>query len=147
VEAFVLARLQNGGVKRIKPIEVVMPLDHGKLYDQKQYFRHANFLVRGRRNISFTDIGAGVARSWQELLGRFAAKKWRLLTIPLHLSDEYGGNENLHIIRSIVPGVVPMTFGYRQEPAGMERIYTIAEKFGNGKLSYRELTKFPHPFA
>ncbi len=147
VEASVLARLQSGEAKQIKPVEVAMPLDHGKLYEQKRYFHCADFLVRGRNKIAFRDIGNSVAWSWQELLDRFAAKGWRLLTIPLHLSDEYGGNGNLHIIRSVVPGMVPMTFGYRQEPAGMERIYAVAKERGKGTLSYRELTKFPHPFA
>jgi hypothetical protein len=70
----------------------------------------------------------------------------RLITISMQLSEEYGGNDGLHIVRAIVPGLTPMTFGYRQEPAGMERVYKIAEKVGGKKLSYGELTKFPHPF-
>lgn len=147
VEALVLTRLQKGPPKHIKPHEVVWPLDHGKLYGQRQYFHRADFLIRDRNRIAFQDIGSGLASSWQELLDRFAAKGWRLITIPLYLSDKYGGNGDLHIIRSIVPGMVPMTFGYRQEPAGMKRIYTIAKEFGNKQLSYRKLTKFPHPFA
>jgi len=86
-------------------------------------------------------------RSWHELLDRFSRKGYRLFTVPLYLSKEYGGNGGLHIIRSIVPGMVPMTFGFRHEPAGMERIYEVGKELGNRKLSYRELTKFPHPFA
>lgn len=147
VEALVLARFQNGPPEQIKPQAVVWPLDHGRLYGQRRYFHHADFLMRGRRQITFRDIGNDAARSWQELIDRFFAKGWRLLTIPLHLSKGYGENSDLHIIRSVVPGMVPMTFGFRQEPAGMERIYAIARKFGNRKFPYRELTKFPHPFA
>jgi len=146
-EALVLARLQNGPAKSIKPQEVIWPLDHGRLYGQRQYFHHADFLIRSQNKITFQDIGKEVAQSWQELLSRFTAKGWRLFTIPLYLSDEYGGNGDLHIIRSIVPGMVPMTFGFRQEPAGMERTYVIARELGNREFSYRELTKFPHPFA
>jgi len=87
------------------------------------------------------------SRTWHGLLDRFSANGWHLFTVPLYLSKEYGGNGELRIIRSIVPGMVPMTFGFRQEPAGMERIYAVAKEFGNIELSYRELTKFPHPFA
>lgn len=147
IEALVLARLQKGPLKHIKPHEVVWPLDHGRLYGQKKYFHHADFLTHGQNKVAFQDIGKEVAQSWQELLDRFVIKEWQLFTIPLYLSDEYGGNNDLHIIRSIVPGMVPMTFGYRQEPAGMERIYQIAKKFGNKQLTYQKLTKFPHPFA
>ena len=147
VEASVLARLQNGSEKHIAPYEVAMPLDHGRIYGQKKYFHRADFLIHGQDSIAFQDVGKNVAQSWQKLLVRFRAKEWRIFAIPLCLPDKYGGNGDLHIVRSIVPGLVPMTFGYRQEPAGMMRIYTIAEIFGNRQLSYRELTRFPHPFA
>jgi len=146
VEASVLSRLQNGLPRFVKPYDVGVPLDHGRLYGQKQYYQSANFLVNGGELISFDKIGSKVARSWGDLLDRFNQKSWQLLIIPLHLSEEYGGNDGLHIVRCLVPGVVPMTFGYRQEPAGMRRIYTIAKEFGDKRLSYGELTKFPHPF-
>ena len=147
VEASVLVRLQNGPAKRIKPCEVVMPLDHGRLYEEKRYFHRADFLIHSRNSITFQNIGRSVAQSWQKLLDQFEIKGRRLFTIPLYLPDKDGGNGDLYIVRSIVPGLLPMTFGYRQEPAGMMRIYTIAKGFGNRQLSYRELTKFPHPFA
>jgi len=147
VEALVLARFQNGSAKPIKPHEVIWPLDHGKLYGQKRYFHMADFLMRGHRRVAFREAGKGSAQSWHELLDRFSTKGWHLFTVPLYLSKEHGGNGELHIIRSIVPGMVPMTFGFRQEPAGMERIYAVGKELGKKKLSYRELTKFPHPFA
>jgi len=147
VEALILARFQNGPAKPIKPHEVIWPLDHGKLYEQKRYFHQADFLVRGHHTVAFKEVGNESARSWHGLLDCFSAKGWRLFTVPLYLSKDYGGNGGLHIIRSIVPGMVPMTFGFRHEPAGMERIYAVAKEFGNMELSYRKLTKFPHPFA
>jgi thiazole/oxazole-forming peptide maturase SagD family component len=146
VEAMVLDRLENGPAKPIKPREVIWPLDHGMLYGQPRYFRQADFLIRGRK-IDFRDGGKRTARSWQELMRRFQAKGWNLFTIPLYLSEEYGGNNGLHIIRSIVPGMVPMTFGYRQEAGGMDRLYEVARKVGHTDIAYREITKFPHPFA
>ncbi|MEX2410593.1 MAG: YcaO-like family protein [Candidatus Paceibacterota bacterium] len=149
VESSVLARLQNGSANFVEPKNVVMPLDHGALYEQRKYFRKADFMISKRdNNISFQNFGGITSvSSWEELLNRFREKSWRLLTIPLYLSEEFGGNGSLSIVRSIVPGIVPMTFGYRQEPGGMNRIYKISNEFGNKKLSYYDLTKFPHPFA
>jgi len=147
VEAFVLDRLQRTTVEKVKPTEVEAPVDHGKLYDQKRYFRRADFLIEGSSAVSFGKIGDRVARSWQELLDRISMRGWDLITVPLRLADKYGGSNDLHIVRSIIPGVIPMTFGFRQEPAGMERIYVIGSEFGGKKVSYRDLTKFPHPFA
>ena len=57
-----------------------------------------------------------------------------------------GGNDGLNIVRSIVPGLVPMTFGFGQAPLGMKRLYEVASLFGK-KMSYRLLNKFTHPFA
>ena len=76
----------------------------------------------------------------------FESKGWSHFVVPLELSDEYSGNGDLNIVRVIVPGIVQMTFGCHQEPAGMKRMYDVAYRFGVGRLSYRQLTKFPHPF-
>lgn len=146
VEASVLHRLQNGQPDPIKYISVVWPNDHGRLYGQKQYFCKSDFLVDSGRSITFGDIGKSVAKNWNELLGRFEDNGWKTLVVPLNLSDDYGGNGDLSIVRTLVPGTVQMTFGYRQEPAGMRRLYEISERFGNGQIGYSQLTKFPHPF-
>lgn len=146
VEASVLGRLQNGPSAFRQPRKVAMPADHGAIYEQKPFFRRADFMAHGGKAIAFRNVGRLAARSWHNLLGRFAAKQWRLFTVPLSLSEEYGGNGDLHIIRSIVPGMVPMTFGYQQEPGGMERIYAVVKSFGGRATSYRDLPRFPHPF-
>lgn len=147
VEASVLHRLQHGKPDEIKPTEVIWPNDHGKLYGQKQFFQRADFLVESSKRISFREIGGFSALTWSELLDRFENKGWKHLVVSLELSDDYGGNGDLNIVRVIVPGTVQMTFGYRQEPVGMKRLYDISERFGNGRrLSYGQLTKFPHPF-
>lgn len=146
VEASVLARLQNGRPKAIKPHEVGAPLDHGRLYSCKEYYRQADFLVEGGGSVSLQEMGGDCARSWEELLSRLNDRGLRLVTVQLNLSEKYGGDEDLHIVRSIVPGLIPMTFGYRQEPAGMERIYTIAQEVEDKNLAYEDLVKFPHPF-
>jgi len=146
VEASVLHRLQNGVPDKIRPVEVIWPNDHGRLYGQKQYFRRADFLVTSQRYLSFKEVGGNTSKVWDDLLGCFESKGWRHLVVPLELLDDYGGNGDLSIVRVLVPGTVQMTFGYRQEPAGMKRLYEIAERFGRGKMTYGQLTKFPHPF-
>jgi len=146
VEASVLHRLQHGVPDRICPDEVLWPNDHGRLYGQKHYFHEADFLVGSGKTISFCEIGCNTSRNWSELLRCFEDKGWKHLIVPLKLSENYGGNSGLSIVRVLVPGTVQMTFGYRQEPAGMRRLYGVAERFGRGKLTYGQLTKFPHPF-
>ena len=146
VEAVALHSLQSGPSKKISPSEVAWPEDHGRLYTQRSHFRRADFLVGSQRTISFQKIGNDVAKSWEALIDRFRKNGWQHLLVPLTLSENYGGNDNLHIVRAIVPGMTQLTFGYRQEPAGMKRIYEVSERFGRARMSYGELTKFPHPF-
>ncbi len=146
VEASILHRLQNGVPRKILPEDVVWPNDHGRLYGQERYFRRADFLVASRRVVPFQKVGSETSRTWDDLLACFESKNWKHLVVPLELSDEYGGNRGLSIIRAIVPGTAQMTFGYRQEPAGMSRLYEVAERFGRGRLMYGQLTRFPHPF-
>jgi ribosomal protein S12 methylthiotransferase accessory factor len=146
VEASVLHRLQYGPPEPLRPADVIWPNDHGKLYGQKRYFRHADFLVQSQKSMPFQDMAHGVARTWGALLDSFEAKGWKHLIVPLELSSDHGGNGDLSIVRVLVPGTVQMTFGYRQEPSGMERLYEVARKFGYANLTYGQLTKFPHPF-
>lgn len=146
VEASVLSQLQNGKPKKTRPIDVSMPLDHGRLYGQKRYFRSADFLISRNQTKPMEEVGQYTSSTWEELLERFEEKNLKHIVVPLHLSDEYGGNNGLHIVRTLVPGLVPMTFGYKQEPKGMKRIYEVAQWFSGVELSCSELSDFPHPF-
>lgn len=147
IESSVLCRLANGPSKAIQPSMVHFPKDHGRLYEQRRFFRKADFLVRGRESIPFQEVGQGVARSWQDLFDRFVEKGWSLITIHLYLTAEFGGNDGLHIIRSIVPGMIPISFGYQEIPCGMERIRVVAEKIKGVPVLYRDMSKFPHPYT
>lgn len=146
VEASVMHRLQSGAPEKLKPTDVIWPNDHGKLYGQKEYFQRANFMVSGTKVVSFHKIGSESVTSWSQLMDCFQEKGWAHIVVPLELSDKFGGNGDLSIVRVLVPGTTQMTFGYRQEPAGMSRLYDVARKFGKGNLAYGQLTKFPHPF-
>lgn len=144
VEASVLARLQNGPAPALKPSEVAMPLHHGALYEQKGHYRRADFMFGGEVR-ALNELSVPV-NNWNGLLDKFQQMKTPLVTTQFFLSDQYGGNGDLHIVRSIVPGLVPMTFGYGQEPGGMKRLYDIARQKGK-RLTYGNIRKFPHPFA
>ena len=147
IESSVLYCLANGSIKPVELSKVRFPSDHGRLYEQRRFFQKADFLIAGKRVTAFQGVGRRVAQSWQELLDRFVTKGWPLVTVSLNLAEELGGNGGLHIIRSIVPGMVPISFGYQEEPCGMERIHEVAKEMGNVPVSYRNMPKFPHPFT
>ncbi len=147
IESSVLCRLANGASKPIELSKVHLPCDHGRLYEQRRFFRKADFLKYSQNLVAFQEVGQRVAQSWQELLNRFVAKGWSLVTVTLNLADEFGGNSGLHIVRSIVPGMVPISFGYREVPCAMERVYRVAKEIGGLSISYRNMPTFPHPYT
>jgi ribosomal protein S12 methylthiotransferase accessory factor len=64
------------------------------------------------------------------------------------LGNEHGSSI-LHIVKTFVTGLVPMSFGYLEEPLGMQRIYEvpITLNFHSNPLRYDELNVFPHPYT
>lgn len=146
VEASVLARLHNGEPSEQLPENVVMPLDHGRLYAQKKFFKKADFMIASTREKPLSELGSGAAHTLSDLLMRIESLGWSVYIVDLELSEELGGNNGLHIVRAIVPGMVPMTFGAGQYPGGMERVYEIGRKFGNREYVIYDIVSFPHPF-
>lgn len=57
----------------------------------------------------------------------------------------------IKVVRAIIPGFVPITFGYGQEPLGMRRLYEIPVKLGlrNIEITEEEIINnyLPHFFS
>jgi ribosomal protein S12 methylthiotransferase accessory factor len=147
VESAVLSRLSDGRSEIKDPSKLESPLEHGGLYHQPDFYKKAEFLIDGDEEIDLSNSGRFAAKSWEELIEKLNQKKMDLFIFEQSVFEKYGGNQGLNIVRAIIPGLVPITFGSNLEPGGSERIYQIAKEFGNQDLTYSDLTKFPHPFA
>jgi ribosomal protein S12 methylthiotransferase accessory factor len=55
----------------------------------------------------------------------------------------------LRVVRVIVPGLIPLTFGHRYAAKGGQRLYTVPVTLGyaSGRLAEADLNPAPHPFA
>jgi thiazole/oxazole-forming peptide maturase SagD family component len=147
LEQSVLSVFKGWPEASINPESVQSPHDHGVLYAQADHFQKADFIAHGGKGKPLCQLGSDTnTNSWNELLEKFSAKDWKLLTVPLEIEKELGGNQGLHIIRSIVTEMVPIVFGYGKHPAGMNRIYRMARERGKS-ITYEDLPTFPHPFA
>lgn len=147
VESSVFCRLANGGSKPMIPSQVQFPEDHAALYGQRRYYQSANFLVAGRRTVSLSDVGQLVAPSWSRLVDRISAAGSTILTVDLRLPERLGGNDGLHIVRSIVPGLVPISFGHLQEPLGMQRLIKVGRRGRTWRFPEHYSRIFPHPYT
>lgn len=74
-------------------------------------FFQTNLERRLRRRALFFRRGGCASQSF--CLCEKSSKGWKCLAVPLRLSDDYGGNGDLSIVRVLIPGTVQMTLGYR----------------------------------
>ncbi len=150
MEFGVAARLAAAPGRRIDPHDVEGPMDHMDLYAQCRYFRRADFLARGAERRALTDVGREGARDWEALSQRLGARGHRILWFDLTPAGAalHRGRTPLHIGRAIVPGLIPISFGYGQEPLATFSARRIA---GRGRrrsaLSKPASVLFPHPFG
>jgi thiazole/oxazole-forming peptide maturase SagD family component len=134
-ESAVWTRLQSGRDEPIRPAQVVLPKDHAALYAQRRYFQRADFLAAPRGNLRLSEIARGKPRHLDALLARLAGGGRRVVQIDVTPSGAALGNGRipLHVVRAVVPGLLPISFGFDCEPLGSLR------------LDYSK-PLFPHPF-
>ena len=145
----VYCRLAFGSSEPMLPEDVRMTQDHGKLYEQEAFFRQADFLKESRLLKDLSEVGEGACSHWEMLLARLAEQGRNVLAVDLENPHVDGIQSNLFIVKTFVTGLVPISFGYREEPCGMQRIYEVpvALGFRSDPIRYDELNRFPHPYT
>jgi ribosomal protein S12 methylthiotransferase accessory factor len=147
-----LAELETGvglhGVRsklrQIRPEDVVTPQDHGDLYTQRRYFRRADFLAAGGASVGLSQVGARVPRDWTALTGKLTAQGTPIWHFDLSFPGAalHQGCQPLAIVRAMIPGLLPIHFGYRTEPLVTVRTALAAQR----TLRVHTGSHFPHPF-
>jgi ribosomal protein S12 methylthiotransferase accessory factor len=136
-EARVYAWLHGHKGSISKPEDVSTPEHHFELYGLKRYFRSADRVLfpETATQVSGWPEAPRVPLSMEGLVGRLAAEGHAPVAIDItpeaHSIDQ--GRTPLSVMKVIVPGLVPISFGYEKEPLGMvARVHADA--------------RFPHPF-
>jgi ribosomal protein S12 methylthiotransferase accessory factor len=137
VEARVYAWL-HGHIPSISRIDEVMSTEHHfELYGLKRYFKRADQVLfpQGVPNsstrwpLSFRDT------SLTALIERFIASDLHPVAADITPKQCYvdQGRTRISVVKALVPGLLPISFGYQREPLGMvPRVHSGS--------------KFPHPF-
>jgi ribosomal protein S12 methylthiotransferase accessory factor len=149
VEAGVAVQVAVAPVSEIPPTDVRTPAHHAALYSQRKYFRSADRLAVFDDRTMLRDIRAGCARDWQSLCNLLEVHGMPLLKFELGSSGRPSGSAatpGLHVIRAIVPGLVPLNFGYGTEPLATSALIGPASS-REQNLSNKARSLFPHPFA
>jgi ribosomal protein S12 methylthiotransferase accessory factor len=138
------ALLQDDRLPTPAPESVRSPEDHCHLYAQRRYFRRADWLAAPGETSSLTEVERDRPRSIDRLLAALNERGYRIYRRNF-VNDKaslHQGRTPLHIVRALVPGMIPITFGYGTEPVAMPRL----DRFGGMWRPNRRQAFFPHPF-
>ncbi|MFF3978071.1 TOMM precursor leader peptide-binding protein [Streptomyces sp. NPDC001828] len=163
IEAYQLIypqRAQDAARMRDDPEQVRLMDDHALLYCDPIAARRLDFLLApgGREPLERRSLSELSARyAWprhpdlrtdlDELVGRFAATGLEAIvvdqTTPVHAAS------GLSCVKTIVPGLLPMTFGHHlRRVTGLDRVLTAPHRLGHAPrpLHPEEINPHPHPF-
>lgn len=119
---------------RPKPRDVKTPIDHTLLYASAAYFRRADAMLQASSAVTLAKASRGadfdgpVAPRLLE-----AGREVIVVDIAAPGSSIDQGRTPVSVVRALVPGLLPMSFGYHREPLGS------VERFD-------PRGRFPHPF-
>lgn len=150
-EASVYCHMKNGSSRVIlMPQEVTRTMDHGAFYENVDRIKYAEFLFGdNNQQTTLLDMKSDTTiHSANELYGAIRNSGLTILTV--HFTEQaelrYLPYE---VVRVLIPGIVPMNFGYGVEPLGLDRVRSLPVKCGllNKPMDINKLNRFPHPFT
>ena len=135
-EARVYAWLHGHQPTIDRPEQVSSTEHHFELYGLKRYFRRADRVLFPAQPATTTRWPrAGKPKTLDEMVHRLSRAGHEAIAVDItpdaHCIDQ--GRTPLSVMKVLVPGLLPISFGYRKEPLGMvDRAHPGAS--------------FPHPF-
>lgn len=119
-EAGAFVRLQYSLKSLVKADAVATPEDHGNLFAQRRHFRRAHAMVRGGHQETFAKVEAQWPGSVAARLASHPARP-SLFCVDLTAPDAplslHG--HRIRTVRALIPGTVPIAFGFDALPLGM----------------------------
>jgi thiazole/oxazole-forming peptide maturase SagD family component len=116
----------------IAPEAVASPSDHQMLYRQRHFSEHARFLTSSGNEIDFLDM-PDLEIDSLEIPDQAVFVKFRAPQ-PLRLC----------VVRCLCPGLIPIAFGWDQEPLGLSAAAALVH---SANPDYDGDPLIPHPFA
>ncbi len=139
LESMVTLTDQIGNPIPISPENASTPEDHVNLYSQRRYYKRADHLLRGSDVIDFSGVKSHCEKlnSLKNWLTERARNSYYLDITPAICLTLSGGS-TIKVVRALIEGMVPISFGYGLEP--------ILPEVKNRGTKPRKGILFPHPF-
>lgn len=136
-ETLAFSRLGRAPYEKLKPQQVRKAVEHTDLYANKAYFRRADALLACRDSCSYADAGKRFLSGQDSILSHLQSHgDYRPIGIDMSLDNAplTFARQKIVTVRVIVPGLIPLSFGYGRMPLGMDR-HRLPQ------------ARFPHPFS
>ena len=138
VREVAVASLHVPEARAIEPEAVATTDDHQALYIDSDHVTEASFLWNSSDIVEVDELSAGCADSPLTLLAERIAE-------PVTVDLTSARTRPVHVVRVIVPGLIPMSFGYDGEPLGIPRLSQgLVRGHSVGSMDGPLL---PHPFS
>jgi ribosomal protein S12 methylthiotransferase accessory factor len=112
--------------------DIATPSDHQTIYMDPANRRHVDHLFETQRQAPpRKDLDIDTV---QDLSGYFRKKRLGVLSLSFE-GEEIRSCRSVHVVRCVIPGLMPMTFGYGQEPLGMLRLAQAAGTLSGARLT------------
>ncbi|MEK6276404.1 MAG: YcaO-like family protein [Actinomycetota bacterium] len=136
------ARSLPGERRPVVAAQVRTPRDHLRFHHEARMLAHDRFLFDSPERIGLTEV---------EPAGGSALDAVSKIAEPVIVDLSSPATKPFTVVRAIVPGMIPIGFGYDREPLGMERlaqpISTLDERVLGRRLDLADAGPLtPHPF-
>jgi ribosomal protein S12 methylthiotransferase accessory factor len=145
VESVVFMRLLQSERRPIQPNEVRSVADHYALYCQPAYFRQADWMFDGGKVELRALTRRLLVRRWGALMDQLRIRDLNPCIFDLTPPHACVGPDRtpLHVVRAVIPGLIPMSFGWNVEPLALPRANEALSRCHDA----RTVIAFPHPFT
>lgn len=152
VEGSIYCRLRDGKTRRVlNPEDVWEVHDRDLLYQQQESLRRAQFLLGDDRHPqTLVQIERQkFPKTHQAFLEVLRQKGYSVFVANLSSGDDLLSNLTLKVVKTFVPGMVPMSFEYKLDAIGLPRSKLLPGWCGyrRSPLPTDRLNTYPHPYT
>lgn len=136
-ETLAFSRLGNVPYEKIRPQQVRKAIEHTDLYANKAYFQKADALLACQESCTYANADERFVSAKDGILA-YLQKHGDHRPLGVDISIDNApltfAKKTIVTVRAIIPGLIPMSFGYGRMPLGMDR-------------HHLPQAHFPHPFS
>ncbi|MDZ8237033.1 MAG: YcaO-like family protein [Nostoc sp. ChiQUE01a] len=146
-----IQRMAGGAGANLNQYSDIKSLDdHSAFFYTTARLGELDFLFHHNQSLKVEDLPTYASQSEVEKLRSLIVKLHSVGVEPylVELTTPDIKSLGFRVVRTLASGLVPIYFGYGQEPLGTQRLFDVPEKLGyGGQRTEDDLNPCPHPMA